>query len=289
MIAQHWRGELPVLPALLLASGVAVIAVAPFALARSFTPMAESPVLWARLTLALHLVTIAVLVWWARGLYRAGRQDEGAVGRGLGKLLGLGGLAIAGWFALGLVVSHGHAVFRLAAGRTQSPAFRVLALPDRIVFNGDFDVGATATLERALAKNPAIRLVEFDSRGGYSIEGLATARAIERVGADTLVTHLCASACVTAFAGGTRRFVAPKARIGLHSSGGVDDQVLIRRTNTDHIVYMLSRGIDYGLVTRGAQTSFDDIWFPTTATVLASHLATASWNDALAPPGSPQR
>ncbi|CAN5221050.1 hypothetical protein BH09PSE6_BH09PSE6_02070 [soil metagenome] len=289
MIRKLWRGDLPVLATLLIAGGVLVLVLAPIGLARSLTAMAESPILWSRLTVVLRWGLVLGLFWLARGLYRSASNESESHGAGVGvafgKAVSLISFAVVGWLVLGLLVGRSGTIYRLALGKTQSPAFQILALPDRISFEGEFDLGAAATLTRVLDANPSLRLVEFKSPGGLSLEGLAVARTIERVNADTLVTDYCASACVTAFSGGRRRFVTPRARIGLHSSGGVDDMVLIHRTNIDHIVYMTGRGVDWALMSRGSQVAFNDIWWPTTATVLASRLATDTWNPPLPPPG----
>ncbi|CAN5144938.1 hypothetical protein BH09PSE6_BH09PSE6_11590 [soil metagenome] len=287
MIGKLWRGEQPVIATVLICAALLVLLLTPIAVARSLTAMAESPILWARLTLALRWGLVLGLFWAARGVYRAAanESERGGGGVALGKVVSILTFAVVGWLVLGLLVGRSGTIYRLAKGKTESPRFQILALPDRISFEGDFDLGAAASLTKVLAANRSLRLVEFKSPGGLSLEGLAVARALERADADTLVTDYCASACVTAFAGGRRRFVAPRARIGLHSSGGVDDLVLIHRTNIDHIVYMTGRGVDWSLAARGSKVAFDDIWWPTTATVLASRLATDSWSSSLPPPG----
>jgi hypothetical protein len=145
----------------------------------------------------------------------------------------------------------------------------------RLAVQGDLEFGTTRAVRAALAANPAVRTVQLESRGGRVAEGLALGHLLNDRNLDTLVVGECSSACVTAFVGGNRRIIGPRARIGLHSAGGNGVSLTnIERANQRSDEFMAARGVDARILAQGAATANDDIWFPSQAVLLASALAT---------------
>lgn len=98
----------------------------------------------------------------------------------------------------------------------------------KIHIRGEFQTGDTARLRRELARNAARHphdiAFHFDSPGGALVEGI---RMGEMIAALPQVTQAhvaardgaparCASACVYAYLGAQFRYLAPRARIGVH-------------------------------------------------------------------------
>lgn len=83
-------------------------------------------------------------------------------------------------------------------------------------FSGLVDFGLTQDL-RALAQgHPDVKRLVLESQGGYIAEARGAVTVLQAQNIATHVEGYCASACALIFAGGTRRSLAPEARIGLH-------------------------------------------------------------------------
>ena len=74
-----------------------------------------------------------------------------------------------------------------------------------VAFNGKFDVGATALVEKALVENEDYRTIVFNSEGGLGYEGFTMGNVMSRYGVKTWVPagRQCMSACAIAFIGGS--------------------------------------------------------------------------------------
>src|SRR5690242_13013548 len=113
------------------------------------------------------------------------------------------------WLVLGLVVALSVSVARLASAADIYPYGDKSTL--LIAVRGDIRLGDLAKLQIVHERESPQRngmLVDFDSNGGDLGEAIAVGRWIREVKASTGITeqHSCASACVYAFAGGTRKF-----------------------------------------------------------------------------------
>lgn len=93
-----------------------------------------------------------------------------------------------------------------------------------ILVAGDFAYGDGERFERLSATTSRGATVIFDSPGGNLLAGLAIGETIHAKGFTTLVSEggLCASACAIAWLGGTKRLLAPGARLGFHAASGSD-------------------------------------------------------------------
>jgi hypothetical protein len=243
-----------------------------------FLPNTESP--WG--AALLWLVEVAVLIvgvaWWGMGVKRAAVRsvDQGG-SMFVAFLTGVVGYGAFIWVGLFWFNSARHVwpdVKATLAGDLRAAAV-TLEPGGRLAVQGDLEFGTTRAVREALAANPGVRTVRLESRGGRVAEGLALGRALADRNVDTLVTGECSSACVTAFVGGARRIIGPRAVIGLHSAGGNGVSVAhVDRANQRSDEFMAARGVDERVLAQGAAVANDAIWFPSHAVLLASGLAT---------------
>ncbi len=226
---------------------------------------------------------LAGCAWFIHSLTRLVRRRFGRAGA---LMPGLAVIALAAWAQTGqfgqIVVTESLALRSLlgiAFGIERLPS---LVLHDRnraLLVEGTLDLGSTRALAAVLDASPGVRLVEFNSPGGLASEGLAMGALIRERGLDSMVANWCASACVLAFAGGQRRFVAPEAGIGMHGAGG---SYLVGnrgdKVNVEAAVFLVKRGVDLDFVVAALNVASDDLVEVTPAEALASGLATATWN-----------
>lgn len=274
----HWRGDLPLAAAVIISAALVWGAVQAVRLVGVLFPYTEAPEAAALLWLAEVALLVVGIVWWGMGVQRSAVRSVDRGGSTVVALLsGVVGYGAFIWVGLFWLNSARHVwpdVKATLAGELR-PAAVAPEGGDRIAVVGDLEFGSTRALRQQLAQHPAVRTVRLESRGGRVAEGLALGRLIAERNLDTLVTGECSSACVTAFAGGTRRAIGPAAHIGLHSAGGAGVRAEhIDAANRRSDEFMAARGIDAALLAQGAATAHDSIWFPPAAVLLASGLAT---------------
>jgi hypothetical protein len=277
-LRRHWRGELPLIVAVTVSTALVWALVQAVRLVGHFFPSTEAPTIAALLWLVEVVVLVVGVAWWGMGVQRAAQQSAGEGGSPLVAFLtGVVGFGAFIWIGLFWLHSARHVWPDVKATLTGDlrPAAVALERADVLRVQGDLEFGTMRAVREALAANPAVRIVRLDSRGGRVDEGLALGRLIAERNLDTLVLDECSSACVTAFAGGTRRLIGPQARLGLHSAGGNGIATrLVDDANRRSDAFMAARGIDARVLEKGAATAHDAIWFPSHAVLLGSALAT---------------
>jgi len=277
-LRSHWRGDLPLFAAVIVSAALVWGLVQGLRLVGHFVPNTESPAGAAFVWLLEVGVLIVGVIWWGMGVQRAAVRSVGQGGSMFVALLtGVVGYGAFIWVGLFWLNSARHVwpdVKATLAGDLQ-PAAVTLESGARLAVQGDLEFGTTRALRAALAANPGVRTVRLESRGGRVAEGLALGRLLADRNLDTLVVGECSSACVTAFAGGNRRIIGPRAQIGLHSAGGAGISFAnVDRANKRSDEFMVARGVDARVLAQGAAIDNDDIWFPSHAVLLASTLAT---------------
>ena len=274
----HWRGELPLEAAVIVSAGLVWGLVQGLRLVGWFLPNTESP--WG--AALLWLLEVAVLIvgvaWWGMGVKRAAvRSVDNGGSMFVAFLTGVVGYGAFIWVGLFWFNSARHVwpdVKATLAGDLR-PAAITLEAGGRLAVQGDLEFGTTRAVREALAAHAGVRTVRLESRGGRVAEGLALGRALADRNVDTLVLGECSSACVTAFTGGARRIIGPRAVIGLHSAGGNGVSLAnVDRANQRSDDFMAARGVDARVLAQGAAIANDAIWFPSHAVLLASGLAT---------------
>jgi hypothetical protein len=110
--------------------------------------------------------------------------------------------------------------------------------------SGDIEEGDAARAMQAIQAAGASGVI-LETPGGRVWESKKLARWIRSNGLDTAVIGECASACVVAWAGGVRRYIAPDARLGLHRSatnvGSYEDG---QEDVADHAAFLREMGVE---------------------------------------------
>jgi hypothetical protein len=264
----------------LVASGALVwLAVQAIALAARWMPMTEQPLIGASLWITEIAVLVVGALWWGVGVLRSAIGHGAAGGSTLVSLAAaLTGLGAFVWVGLFWWQSARHVapdVWAVLTGTAAPAAVRIEVDGRQVVVEGALEFGSTRALRAALDAQPGVRTVRLESRGGRVTEGLALGTLIAARNLDTLVRGECSSACVTAFAGGRQRLIAPTARLGLHSAGGPGSNAAsVAAANRTSDNFMASRGVDLRVLEKGSAVANADIWFPEPMVLLASNLAT---------------
>ncbi len=180
--------------------------------------------------------------------------------------------------ALGLGARGGAATIEseyVAGGPTAPPLLN-------IYIRGEFQKGDTARLRRELARHAdkAVRdmAFHFDSPGGALVEGIEMGELIAAL-PNTTQSHVearssgaavCASACVYAYLGAKFRYLAPRAKIGVHkfymegkSMRGGEAIALSQDLSAMIVGYLRQRGVDADFFKDIVSSAEDGIyWVP---------------------------
>lgn len=160
---------------------------------------------------------------------------------------------------------------RVAASRPYS--LQRVAGTTLVSLRGSLDFGVTAALRVLLADNPGVTGIVLDSDGGPVYEARGVARLIVERRLDTYSLTGCNSACTTAFVAGSRRLLAPAARLGFHSyaiSGHSTLFIDIEQEQRTDLAFHASRGVAPEFLEALFDKPHDDIWFPSRETLVAA-------------------
>lgn len=247
-------------------------------------------VLAARLNTAAPLLLLLLGLGVLPGLWRATRPD--ALGRsgpargGVRALAGLGALALTVTVISTLL--NGRPFLLIALGSDPMGRTHIQLLPGgrEIEIRGALAAGTAARLRQALAAHPQVRFVHLNSPGGWVTEGERLARVIHARQLGTYTATGCYSACVLAFAAGHPRVLNPDARLGLHSTAGVDaDPLVATLGNKLYQRVLLRYGVSASLVAWSTSTPPSEIWMPDPQQLLAGHLIDRISADGFSPSG----
>jgi hypothetical protein len=139
--------------------------------------------------------------------------------------------------------------------------------------SGEFQHGVSDALASALARDPSIRLLELDSPGGDSDQGLELGALVEKYSLSTFVRNRCASACTFVFVAGRERLLMPGAKLGFHRVRSViwDDQITDDNKYNEHITaYLEAKGVTASFAQKVFRVSNDDIWYPSVDELLGA-------------------
>lgn len=140
--------------------------------------------------------------------------------------------------------------------------------PTRTIrLDGEFQAGIAREFMRVLAAADDAETVELESPGGWVAEAVRVAEQIEHRGLATRVTGQCSSACTLAFAGGTRRTLAPGGALGFHAGSAATG---IGDGNREFNAWMLYRGVDPQFLLTSNAVPPKDIWVPDADTLRAA-------------------
>jgi len=236
---------------------------------------------------ALYFVVFQLIVftWQARGLIKACDRYLKALGSYMTVLSAQLGLGIC---LIVTVIYVAGAVQSLFADpeamqvnqrlKNRSPlsdyTLRVSTDGTRLYLNGDLRIGITEQLALVLGQHTGISTIVLTSNGGRVVEGRGLARLIGEQGLDTHVSHICKSACATAYIGGVTRTLAPQGKLGFHqfSLDAVYPSLYVSAEEEQNIdlAFYAGQKIDSGFLEKVFQTSSGEMWFPDTRELLAA-------------------
>lgn len=160
---------------------------------------------------------------------------------------------------------------------------------------GEILVDDIRALKQSLRNYSEIKELHLNSSGGSVHAGTEMAKLVMKYRLDTYVEGECTSACVDVFLAGNRRHVAHGAKIGFHQRSWAAEAVqhyyrshrnrnnwdtpfefgswIYADTQTeihDHLIYMISRGVEPGFVIETLKTAASNVWYPTHAELQAA-------------------
>lgn len=224
------------------------------------------------------LFRVVLFVWQAVGLSRVCEQALASYRNSTwirsAQLSLLAGFALLLIDTLALmrtmVLSH-QVPSEVVAAPDESKGYSVSLSDDRetVEIRGVLDFGVTAALNRLLLDNATIRQVVLNSSGGQVYEARGLATLIERHRLTTVADTLCKSACTIVFIAGEDRRLRPDAQLGFHSYR-LDTRKQIPFVDpvgelARDIEYFRAKGVSEAFLSRIAETSPSNIWFPTVA------------------------
>lgn len=141
--------------------------------------------------------------------------------------------------------------------------------------NGEYVTGVATDFDHALNACKDVEFIELDGGGGEEGEALAMASAIEARNLSTRVTRACFSGCTVVFAAGQERILAADGVLGFHAGRHYSVLLEWSAARFGFESYLLSRGINASFINRVTQVPHEDMWFPTTAELLAAGIVTS--------------
>jgi hypothetical protein len=278
-LRRHWRGDLSLAAAVIVSGALVWGSVQLVAFASRRVPITDYPQAASLLWVTEVVLLIVGAVWWGMGVQRAAFRHVDHGGSMLVALLtGAVGVGAFFWAGAFWYQSARHVmpdVWATLTGTSPPAQVQVDPAAGMLRVKGDLEFGSMRAVRAALDANPGLRVVHLDSRGGRVAEGLALGALLRDRSVDTVVTSECSSACVTAFAGGTRRLISSEAKLGLHSAGGKGvGAAAVASANRASDEFIAKAGVDWRVLEKGAAVANESIWFPEPWLLLALGLAT---------------
>lgn len=139
---------------------------------------------------------------------------------------------------------------------------------------GAIERGTSQDFITALEQHPQTQTIGLVSPGGYVDEMRAMSERIRDRQLDTFAPARCASACVSLFAAGAKRWVSTQSRFGLHRSGhecfkdtGLSADDLLEAAT------LRAAGVTEEFIQNMLSTPYHSIWQPELKELLTSGLA----------------
>ena len=111
-------------------------------------------------------------------------------------------------------------------------------------------------------------VVFLANEGGHLGAAMRMGRLIRQLGVNTAVADTCASACIYAFAGGSKRVGTPDSRFGLHPARRADGRGVVADDEQIALMryeYLEEMGVDPNLVTWEGELSANQVYWLTAA------------------------
>lgn len=242
----HWRGQIALLPTILLTLVGVRLAISGIGGIGFFT------------------LDAGIFVWQVVGSLRALAKYQRDTPDLMISLVVYGAVVMSipllVWPELDRVAKTSMSIVTEPKGRPSG----VVLVPTYAVLSGPIDFVMFDALEAALGAHPEIRRVVFDSDGGRVFAARSIARIIREHGVDTHVDGICASACTLAFIAGKSRSMAAAARIGFHryADDGYGGIINTQEEEAKDRATFLAAGVSAEFAGRMFQADPQDMWFP---------------------------
>lgn len=268
-IVSHWRGETPLVRAILI--NVIGIGIALILLQQTLTGAPAAAVI-----LAAVICSIVVPVWQVLGHARTCRVhlDEGG-----DPMLPWGGhLALVAVLMATLSQTIGSVLglerFSPPPAEPAAEEKLIVSGDGTVLLSGEIDWAMLAALRSAMEAHPEIASVDLNSDGGLIYAARTIAGVVVQQGLDTTVRETCSSACTLIFAAGNRRVLPEGARLGFHRYGRPTKfHQLLVDPDDEHakdIRFFRSRGVSDAFLQTVYSTGNAEMWFPGREELLAS-------------------
>jgi fumarate reductase subunit D len=259
-------------------AALAILWAAIFLRLQNFDTLTSSAIGSVAFALAFLLPFICfslVLIGTWQSLRRA-KKGSSALGRNVAELAQLGVLATAVLTVLWATFDVPKSFRAISNAREllREPQWGVHADGYELRVTGPIDVGLFPAVDKALADNPAIRIVVLDSPGGDVDEAMRVAAMVKLRRLSTGVNRDCSSACTIIFAAGTERILLPSGTLGFH--GCRDALAYFPCRNSAEENLLVTYGVDRAFVHKALAIAPESIWFPTPAELLAAHVITST-------------
>lgn len=277
MLRRHWRGDTPILTALL---GVGILASALMVSAGRLLLAATQQLnltiaVASSIELAWFLFCFGVWFWAFVGIWRSAGHERPNLRYAARAAVLAGSLALAP-VAIGSTQAAGE-LLQLASGRDPlGTPIRPRVHGTLIVVDGTLAQGSAAAFERVLNRSNS-STVRLTSAGGRIAEAERIADLIAKYGLDVEVEQLCASACTVILLAGRQRSMRPGARVGFHQSTfsgnrPADDELQSESLRT----HFRRAGVHEDFIAKAFSTRSESMWYPTELEMLRAGFLTRS-------------
>jgi hypothetical protein len=257
-IVRHWRGELSLAQSYWVNSVlITIILLIAIKSVQGTIDIADRPTLVSLTGIAVWVIVFLVTPWQTVGLWRSASKHIRTTKKVFWPRV-IQCLVIAGIFQsintfLTMAWPQINLLARIAVGSDPYGryAIRVLRQGTEIEVSGPIVFGLTDDIRTQLDANPNIRVIHLNSIGGRIGEARKLRNLISSRRLITYTSQGCASACVTAFLGGSSRVLREGAKLGFHRPAlpGLKDNDIQSQVEIDKRLF-LSAGIDSSFVDR---------------------------------------
>ena len=270
-IALLWRGELPLLAALLVIYPLTVGATFLARAYQSHISTSYSHWQYENLWATAGLLAVAILIIGStitcRALNHAARE-----GVSIARWLPIPVVLVGGLLLLSSVFSQGFVIGNILIESTSAAlggnyTLRVNDRGDEIELSGLVTYGLADRLAARLAAHPGILRMRLDSSGGQVQDATDAAQLIASNGLDTIVSKECSSACTVMFVAGRHRILEGEGRLGFHDSRAPDPS---RESNHSLRQAYAPYGVDAQFITRIEDEHPMVLWYPSPAELVSA-------------------
>ncbi|MEO8225697.1 MAG: hypothetical protein ABI661_12905 [Gammaproteobacteria bacterium] len=229
---------------------------------------------------ALQFLEIALVpLWQMVGLWRSGGRQAATTDRWLtGRATQVTAFLFTTLITMRGLVFGAEAVIGVRVALALGPYRYTVSLRHsgrEILLRGGLGYGASAAVQSVLAAHPRVRRIQLESGGGALSEGTRLREVIISHGLDTYTADECSSACVSAYAGGRRRYLQRGARLGFHLPRNWDalSTSAVPWAYRSELAYFSQLGVPNWFLARWVQTG-RKFWYPTELQLVRSGFVT---------------